>query len=91
MERSHHRLTQGQFAFKPGQTPSFKHSTIRTTRHKTKLQRPTRDFTPDEKRVGYRIERWEEPVEADMPILTDDYAPVEFYVAGIEGRDRLGL
>jgi len=39
----------------------------------------------DEKRVGYRIERWEKPVEADMPILTDDYAPVEGYVAGIEG------
>jgi len=40
-----------------------------------------------EKRVGYRIERWEKPVEADMPILTDDYAPVEVYVAGIEGRE----
>jgi hypothetical protein len=39
----------------------------------------------DEKRVDCRIERWEEPVEAEMPILTDDHAPVEVHVAGIEG------
>lgn len=37
----------------------------------------------DEQRVGYRLERWKKAVEKDVPILTDDYAPVEVYVAGI--------
>lgn len=39
---------------------------------------------PDEELSGYLAGRWLKPLETDVPILTDDYAPVDVYVAGIE-------
>ncbi|MHC1743447.1 MAG: fused MFS/spermidine synthase [Syntrophobacteraceae bacterium] len=39
---------------------------------------------PDDELAGYLAGRWRQPLETDVPVLTDDYAPVEVYVAGIE-------
>jgi len=29
---------------------------------------------------GYLQHEWKQPIAADMPVLTDDYAPVEYYM-----------
>lgn len=39
---------------------------------------------PDPELASFLLGRWDKPLEADVPVLVDDYAPVEVYVAGIE-------
>ncbi len=39
---------------------------------------------PDEELAEYLAGRWNGPLEMDVALLTDDYAPVEVYMAGIE-------
>ncbi len=35
----------------------------------------------DSKLNGYLQYLWKKEIDADMPILTDDYAPVDYYIS----------
>jgi spermidine synthase len=50
----------------------------------TKTDNPLGTSPPDPELAGFLLGRWDKPLEADVPVLRDDFAPVEVYVAGIE-------
>ncbi|MDD5557449.1 MAG: fused MFS/spermidine synthase [bacterium] len=48
-----------------------------------KSEAPGPDVSRDPELAGYLAHRWTEPVAADLPVLTDDRAPVEYYLSGV--------